>query len=485
MSDTALLERPPEQQNGGDSKEPPKNKYLYAEFADYDGERYLDTIIQTILPYALWRTWHHSVEFQAPDSVCYVGTARLAARVKPGIRKLELDFQELQSRGLMRKYAARLPVKGSDKLVAVTVKDYGALYALAHEYHVWTLSDEYVPASRDTIDLVLQDPHLLAKLIRFDNYRRLIECRKPGRKPQLQPIHLYYQIVHPEDEVGWEDSPEAGTADQNANLYSIPSDNKDSAYRESRSEEDSLPSDSDSSGLGGVGAAIGKLTTDVEVEDTQPKSKPKEPNPPTQEEVGGAARAKDVKVYNIDELRRDPYAMAAALVEMRERGELGGDPQPAPTNRSQKPKKNQRTRRMPPQALLNTIGKYAQDLGDHQKFVQSDITRATKIYLASTQIFSGFQNGWFRKQLEAAFEAACGRGIGKRMPYFFSTLENGLAFTAEELAYIRSDEPLYADGNISDFVAQLKRQYKKSGSALDYEQWIWQSWLPAGPAQRM
>jgi len=200
---------------------------------------------------------------------------------------------------------------------------------------------------------------------------------------------------------------------------------------------------------------------------------------------GGAARAKDAKVYTIDELKRDPYAMAAYLIEMRERGELGGDPQPAPTNRSQKPKKHQRPRRMPPQALLNTIGKYAQDLGDHQKFVQSDITRATKIYLASTQIFSGFQNGWFRKQLEAAFEAACGRGIGKRMPYFFSTLENGLAFTAEELAYIRSDEPLYADGNISDFVARLKRQYAKSGSALDYEKWIWQSWLPAGPAQRV
>ncbi len=117
--------------------------------------------------------------------------------------------------------------------------------------------------------------------------------------------------------------------------------------------------------------------------------------------------------------------------------------------------------------------------------MQSDITRATKIYLASTQIFSGFQNGWFRKQLEAAFEAACGRGIGKRMPYFFSTLENGLAFTPEALAYIRSDEPLYADGNISDFVSRLKRQYAKSGSALDYEKWIWQSWLPAGPAQRV
>src|SRR5712692_7538169 len=412
MSDTALLERPPEQQNENGSPEPP-NKYIYPEFAGYGGERYLDTIVQQILPYALWRTWHYAVDFQAPGSYCYVGTTRLASRVKPGIRKIELDFQELLARGLMVKYAKRLPIKqddGSSKNEACTVKDFATLYALAHEYHLWTHSDEYVPATRDQLDLILQDAHLLAKVLRFDNYRRLIECRKPGRKPQPQPVHLYYQIVHPEDEVGWEDSPEqsaatqqdvqeAGTADQNANLYSNPSDNTDSPYRESRSEKDLSPTDSISSGFGDVvGAAIGKLTTDVEVEDTQPKSKPKEPNPSTQEEeMGGAARAKDAKVYTIDELKCDPYAMAAYLIEMRERGELGGDPQPAPTNRSQKPKKHQRPRRMPPQALLNTIGKYAQDLGDHQKFVQSDITRATKIYLASTQIFSGFQNGWFRK----------------------------------------------------------------------------------------
>ena len=73
--------------------------------------------------------------------------------------------------------------------------------------------------------------------------------------------------------------------------------------------------------------------TDEGTEETQTKSKSKQPNPPTQEEVGRAARAKDAKEYNIEELKRDPYAMAAALLEMRERGELGGEPQPAPTSR--------------------------------------------------------------------------------------------------------------------------------------------------------
>ena len=96
MSENALLDQPPlPQQEGGSGNQEPPNKYVYPEFAGYSGERYLDTLIQQILPYALWRTWHYAVDYQAPGNVCYVGTARLASRVKPGIRKIELDFQEL------------------------------------------------------------------------------------------------------------------------------------------------------------------------------------------------------------------------------------------------------------------------------------------------------------------------------------------------------------------------------------------------------
>src|SRR6266851_5157281 len=138
---TALLEKPVEQQES-DAAPPLLNKYHYPEFADYVGERYLDSIVMQILPYALWRTWHFAVDFQDPKSQCYVGTARLAARVKPGVRKIELDFQELLARGLMHKYAARLPIKSSGKLEAVVVKDFKPLYDLAHEYHLWTLSNE-------------------------------------------------------------------------------------------------------------------------------------------------------------------------------------------------------------------------------------------------------------------------------------------------------------------------------------------------------
>ncbi len=82
MSDTARLEKPPEQQNGGDAQELP-NQYLYPEFAGYAGERYLDTIIQQILPYALWRTWHDAVDYQAPDNVCYCDLSHILVLPQP------------------------------------------------------------------------------------------------------------------------------------------------------------------------------------------------------------------------------------------------------------------------------------------------------------------------------------------------------------------------------------------------------------------
>ena len=229
--------------------------------------------------------------------------------------------------------------------------------------------------------------------------------------------------------------------------------------------------------------AIGSSTTESEPHDMQPKTNPNHPNP-SQEGKDGATRAEGAAVYNIDELKRDPYAMAAALIEMRARGELGNDAPAAPANPGQKPKKPQRPRRMPPAALVRTIAQFGQELGDNPKSQQSNLTRASKLYFAATQIFGDFSNSTFKKQLDAAFEDACKRGITKRMPYFFTVLENILELNAEELAYIRSDEPLYADGDISLYIARLRRQYEKSGSGLDYEQWIRQNWLISGSSRR-
>jgi hypothetical protein len=60
------------------------------------------------------------------------------------------------------------------------IKDFAGLYALAHEYHEWLQSDEYLPPDRDLMGLVEQESHLVAKLRRFDNYRRSFYHRNPG-----------------------------------------------------------------------------------------------------------------------------------------------------------------------------------------------------------------------------------------------------------------------------------------------------------------
>src|SRR5260370_32322409 len=186
-----------EDQKNDQTQQPERpNKYLYPPFAGYSGERYLDSLLMQILPAALWRTWHYAVDFQAPGNPCYVGAARISQRVKPGVRKIEMDLHELEARGLMRTYAARQPVLRADGTVrneAVVVKDFSSLYGLAYEYHLWTQSPEYIPPQRDHRDLIYADHHLYHNLIRFDTYRRLLQRPKPSRTPHTTEPQVRYQ----------------------------------------------------------------------------------------------------------------------------------------------------------------------------------------------------------------------------------------------------------------------------------------------------
>jgi hypothetical protein len=212
------------------------NKYLYPIFDGFSGERYLDSIIQHILPNALSRTWRYAVDFQAPGRDCYVGAAKIASRVKPGVRKIEIDLHELEARGLMRRYPARdllMQEDGTFVERAVIVKDFKALYDLAYEYHLWTQSPEYIPPDREYKDLLLADPQLYQKLIRFDNYRRVLCCEKPGRKPQAVQ---YYQCQLPPAL----SQQETGTPVQDANNYFNTSANSSSSYRRTPNEENGL-----------------------------------------------------------------------------------------------------------------------------------------------------------------------------------------------------------------------------------------------------
>ena len=176
------------------------NKYGYDEFIGYAGKRLLDRILQEILTHANWRTWHFADEFVAPGSDCYVGPYRLAQQIRPGVRKVEMDFKSLRELGLMEVYPDYRMVKqaatGKVVMQAVIIKDFAKLYALAHEYHVWEGSPEYIPPERQYLSLILTDEALTQKLLRFDNYRRVIACHKPGRKPgQAEPPMSHAAIV--------------------------------------------------------------------------------------------------------------------------------------------------------------------------------------------------------------------------------------------------------------------------------------------------
>ena len=96
-------------QQGGSKTRPSEsaNKYGHTIFAGWAGENYLSYILKQILPYALWRTWWVAVSHQAPGKSCYVGVAAIARKEKVGERKIEIDLQELQARGLMSLHRER------------------------------------------------------------------------------------------------------------------------------------------------------------------------------------------------------------------------------------------------------------------------------------------------------------------------------------------------------------------------------------------
>ena len=470
------------------------NKYLYPPFAGYSGERYLDAILQKILPNALSRTWRYAVEFQAPGNPCYVGAARISQRVKPGVRKIEIDLHELEARGLMSRYAARLPIMqegGTFTSQAVVVKDFSNLYGLAYEYHLWTQSPEYMPSEREYADLILEDPQLYQKLIRFDNYRRMLTCAKPGRKPQQTEATISYQCQLPPDcQTVFAPDQTARTDNLSTNNYINTPVNNSSPYRRPEKNQDlsenTLNSTKDLEAMAirkepivqqpkteEVIQNTGSIDNTTENQKEVTQTEASKPTETSQKKETAPEAVKDEKEYTIEDLKQNPLAMTAFLLDLHAQQIQ----QPEKANRSRK-KKNQRQRRGTPERLAQSVAYIVQVLGGNPKFQQSDITRATKLYWAATQIFTGFTNAWFLDILrEAFFDAANTRGVKARVPYFFKCLETRLELTADELAFIRSQEPLYTDGDIQAFKTALIKTYQKSGTHLEYLEWVQQNYL--------
>jgi hypothetical protein len=489
------------------------NKYKYAIFAGWEGERYLNTILKQILPYALWRTWSAAVSHQAAGKPCYVGAAAIARQEKVGERKVEIDFQEIEARALMERYRQKHQwpqADGTIKYGTVTVKDFSRLYDLAYEYHLWMHSPEYVEAEWDNAEDIKKDAHLMLRLLRFDNYRHILTCQKPGPKGKRTPLQEVYHCQQPQEEQDL-GAQQVTTKEPKANLYLDPSENLATPYRESNSKESYVTKENSTSkedlkeGVFGdvVRKAIRNEQQDEQVElETRERVESKiEEKQPKREEVKRRERnemsreqsnlvetqqkeemsreaAKDAEEYTVEELKQNPMAMITFLLQLNEQEQAKQEQQQAKNKKRHHKDQPKRKRLGTPEYLARTITQMVQDLGGNPQYLQSDITRLTKMYWACTQIFTGFTNPWFLDQLTKAFVKTCkARKVSKRVPYFFKTLEGILELTSSELAYIRSQEPLYRDGDLNTFVHGLQQGYHRSGSQLEFQQWVEQTYL--------
>lgn len=165
------------------------NPYIYAEFAGWAGERYLKKVLRQIFPMALYRTWEIFIEYQARGNDCYLSVPQLATLAGRTLRTMQKDLATLGARQLLAERAVRKRCAGPDGTMrdrVVVVKDFSMLYTLAHEYHEWLQAADYIAPDRAVCALILPNAPLLAKVRRFNNYRRVLYTQRPGPQPQAQ-----------------------------------------------------------------------------------------------------------------------------------------------------------------------------------------------------------------------------------------------------------------------------------------------------------
>jgi hypothetical protein len=485
------------------------SKYGYVIFEGYAGEEYLKDLVREILPAALYRTWAIAVGFQAPTNACYVGVSRIAEKAKRGVRQIQKDKREMQLRGLLARYAGSVQVKEKDGTWSRKVRiinDFRGLYDLAYEYHEWKRSAEYVEAEWDAAEYIREDAELYEKLIRFDCYRRILVCEKPGPKTELSELHQAYEKYRNQNKQERKQT-ENGQQEAKTNKYLPKQLIKSSPYEETRNPQESITyGDTDSSEdlEEGVFESVEPKTirndqnTDQAKEDVQKQVMYKNEEKLNREEKAQgnkqswseskyeensekeempARNAKDVTEYTVEDIVKNPLAVLTFLQQLSAARQVKANKteqtRAAKAQRHQQERLAKRKRHKTPERLAQVITEMIQTLGGNPQYLQSDITRVTKIYWACTQLFAGFGNAWFLDHLEAAFlETANAKNVRKHVPYFFTTLERNLGLHNDALAYIRSKEVLYCDGDAFAFIMGLQQRYQSSGSHLDYDQWV-------------
>jgi hypothetical protein len=474
------------------------NNYIYPEFMGYAGKQYLLGIIAKIAPLALGRTWQVAESFRAPGKECYVSVERMLQQVGPKARKIYLDLEAMEERGWLTQRRVRMAFKtkeGTTVYHAVTVKDFSGLYETAHDYHLWITSPEYLAPERENLSLILEDDALIKRLIKFENYRRLLVCKKAGRKRQERADYYEEQL---------ELVRQRGTDVQDVHISANPPGNKSAPNRIVITKESITENmDSNLSTAGresGVADKTIRKTQNEEKAPTEhttnpscehdPFSKPKTPPPPKE---NGAAAAKQVERdlgYTEEELKHDAQKRGAAAAGIpaehhhKLNGGLDHTEEQEQRQRESQPEPTSRPAREIPAQLVQEITEYAQQY-DSPHLIASDVTRAAKIYFTAAQTLESFQDTLFWAFFDEAREAAkklrgCEHtntnGRVNRIPYFFTCLENAFAFSLEELIYLRTEEPLSTHISVWDMIEYLRETYEQqrqsSQTHLNYRQWL-------------
>jgi hypothetical protein len=171
------------------------NKFHYPEFAGFAGEKRLHAIAEAILPFSLRRTWEIFEREHAYENECFLTLPNVAKRARRTQRTIDRNIATLMSRGLLvlrSEYKVFRNPDGSLRQKAVVVKDFSGFYKLAHEYYLWQQSQDYIEPHWEGLMLLKQDPKMVAKLCRFEDYRRMFELqREPFAQIEPDPRFQY------------------------------------------------------------------------------------------------------------------------------------------------------------------------------------------------------------------------------------------------------------------------------------------------------
>jgi len=402
-----------------------------------------------------------------------------------GERKVYLDLEALEARGWLVLEHMQKPFQTKDGTIVVRVvptKDFTGFYDTAYDYHQWLSDPGYIAPERCNVPLILADPALVKRLIRFENYRRLLVNAKPGRKAQRSQQDFYRcQLSRLEEQRAEEEA-------KKLNLYSNTLTKEDSVYRIPGNDQSTTRERLSEDSTAGEEEQVVAVT----IRNFHPKSY--ETNLPPEEEQGAVAKeAQGILGYTEDELRQDRAKRGAAMAGIpadqyvKLNGGLDQAEQQEAAHRQAEvqevPAAAPRPAREIPTQVEKAIIEFAQQYDDTH-LVRSDVTRVAKIYFTAAQTLEHFNDTLFFALFDQARTAAlkkhCERsnshGRVNRVPFFFTCLENAFSFSLEELVYLRSDDALYSDSSLWDVIDTVRDNYQRlfnTGQITnDYRTWL-------------